>query len=442
MASEQPLTSEETVAAAGVTRTYLSTKGAMRDEHGNVTGLVGIARDITDLKRMEEHVRHSQRMEAIGRLAGGVAHDFNNLLTVINGYGELALLQSDEGDPKAQLLTEILSAGERASNLTRQLLAFSRKQMLDPEVVDLNALIGEVLKMLRALIGEDVELAFIPGPDLGLVKVDPSQFEQVVINLAVNARDAMPEGGRLAIETRNVDRKVNEGAGESELRPGRYVQVAVSDSGHGMDAATKANIFEPFFTTKERGKGTGLGLAMVYGFLKQSGGHVEVDSEPGRGTTFRIHLPRADEVKPFATPAKDLETVPRGTETILLVEDDEAVRQFVVSTLLSNDYTVLEARDGQDALRVAEEYEGPIHLLLTDLVMPRMGGRELMERLTRTRTETRVLLMSGYTDEVPHPTSQGLHPTLLHKPFSPGVLTRRVREILDEPDYRSKNDPC
>ncbi len=432
MESEQPQTNEETVTAAGVTRTYLSTKGALRDEQGRVTGLVGIARDITELKRMEEQFRQAQRMEAIGRLAGGIAHDFNNLLTVINGYGELALLQVEEGDPNAQLLTEILNAGERASNLTRQLLAFSRKQMLDPQVVDLNALIGELLKMLRALISEDVELTFVPGPDLGLVKVDPGQFEQVVINLAVNARDAMPQGGRLTIETHNVARDVNDGPTEGELRPGRYVQVAVSDTGHGMDAATKINIFEPFFTTKERGKGTGLGLAMVYGFLKQSGGHVEVDSEPGRGTTFRLYLPRSDDARLNAKQAADIATVPRGTETILLVEDDEAVRKFAKSTLVASGYTVLEAQDGQDALRVAKAYEGPIHLLLTDLVMPRMGGRELTDVLARTRPETRPLLMSGYTDEVEmHSANPGPYPPLLHKPFSPTLLARKVRAILD-----------
>jgi PAS domain S-box-containing protein len=432
MASEHPLTTEETVAAAGVMRTYLSTKGALRDEQGKVTGLVGIARDITDLKRMEEQFRQAQRMEAIGRLAGGIAHDFNNLLTVINGYGELALLQVEEGDPKAQLLTEILNAGERASNLTRQLLAFSRKQMLDPQIVDLNALIGDILKMLRALISEDVELSFIPGPDLGLVKVDPGQFEQVVINLAVNARDAMPQGGRLAIETHNVDRRENDGSSEGELPPGRYVQVAVSDSGQGMDAATKTNIFEPFFTTKERGKGTGLGLAMVYGFLKQSGGHVEVDSEPGHGTTFRIYLPWAEHARLSAKQAADIATVPRGTETVLLVEDDEAVRKFAKSTLDTSGYTVLLAQDGQDALRVAEGYEGPIHLLITDLIMPRMGGRELTDALARTRPETRTLLMSGYTDEVQmHSANPGPHPPLLLKPFSPTLLARKVRAILD-----------
>jgi PAS domain S-box-containing protein len=437
MASEQAYTSEDTYTAAGVTRTYHSTIGALHDEQGKVTGLVGISRDITDLKRMEEQFRQAQRMEAIGRLAGGIAHDFNNLLTVINGYGELALLQVEENDPNAQLLGEILNAGERASNLTRQLLAFSRKQMLDPQVVDLNALIGDILQMLRALISEQVELTFIPGPDLGLVKVDPGQFEQVVINLAVNARDAMPQGGRLAIETHNVERRKVEDASEGELRPGRYVQVAVSDSGQGMDAVTKTNIFEPFFTTKERGKGTGLGLAMVYGFLKQSGGHVEVESEPGRGSTFRIYLPWAENAQLSAKQAADIAAVPRGTETVLLVEDDEAVRKFAKSTLDTSGYTVLEARDGQDALRIAEEHEGPIHLLLTDLVMPRMGGRELTDMLTRARPETRTLLMSGYTDEVPmHSPNPETHPPLLHKPFSPALLARKVRAILDGADDR------
>jgi PAS domain S-box-containing protein len=432
MASDTPQTNEETVTARGVTRTYLSTKGPLRDEHGKVTGLVGIARDITELKRLEEQFRQAQRMEAIGRLAGGVAHDFNNLLTVINGYSELALLQVKEDASTAQLLSEVLGAGERASNLTRQLLAFSRKQVLDPQVVNLNALIGEVLKMLRALIGEDVELRFLPEAHLDLVRIDRGQFEQVVINLAVNARDAMPRGGRLTIETRNINRSEDERAADGdELRPGRYVQVAMSDTGHGMDEATKARIFEPFFTTKERGKGTGLGLAMVYGFLKQSGGHVDFDSEPGRGTTFRIYLPWAENAKVPATRVPDTTTVPRGTETVLLVEDDDAVRKFSTRTLRSSGYAVLEARDGVDALRVAAEHKGPLHLLVTDLVMPRMGGLQLTEILTCTRPDLRVLFLSGYTDEIPMHSSTEPHHTLLLKPFSPSVLSRKVRAILD-----------
>ncbi len=433
MASNRSQTFEETLTAAGETRTHLTTLAPLRDEQGNVTGLVGIARDITELKRMEEQFRQAQRMEAIGRLAGGVSHDFNNLLTVINGYAELALFQAKDDDPNGQLLTEILSAGERASNLTRQLLAFSRKQMLDPQVVNLNALIGEVLKMLRALIGEDVELHFLPEANLDLVRVDPGQFEQVIINLAVNARDAMPHGGQLTIETRNVDHQGEDSSADrDELRPGRYVQVVVSDTGHGMDAATKARIFEPFFTTKDRGKGTGLGLAMVYGFLKQSGGHVEVDSQKGRGTTCRIHLPWAENAKVHATRAPDSATVPRGNETVLLVEDDDAVRKFSERTLRSSGYAVLEARDGVDALRVAKEYAGPIHLLLTDLVMPRMGGRQLTEILTRTRPETQVLLMSGYTDEISMHSPTEPHHALLHKPFSPSLLSKKVRELLDD----------
>jgi PAS domain S-box-containing protein len=432
MASGQQKTFEETLTAAGVTRTYLTTRAPLRDEHGNVTGLVGIARDITELKRMEDQFRQAQRMEAIGRLAGGIAHDFNNLLTVINGYTELALLQGGDDDPNAQLLTEILSAGERASNLTRQLLAFSRKQVLDPQVVNLNALIGRVLKILRTLIGEDVELSFHPESHLDLVRVDPGQFEQVIINLAVNARDSMPQGGQLTIETRNIDRSGEDGSADrDELRPGRYVQVAVTDSGQGMDAATKARIFEPFFTTKERGKGTGLGLAMVYGFLKQSGGYVEVDSEPGRGTTFRIHLPWAEDAVVHTTRTQDTATVPHGTETILLVEDDDAVRRFAKRTLRSHGYTVLVARDGVDALHVSEEHAGPIHLLLTDLVMPRMGGRQLTDILTRRRPDIRVLLMSGYTDETSMHSPTGPHEALLHKPFSPRLLSRKVRAILD-----------
>jgi PAS domain S-box-containing protein len=434
MDSGESETSEETASAAGVTRTYLSTKGVLRDAQGEVTGLVGIARDITDLKRLEDQFRQAQRMEAVGRLAGGVAHDFNNLLTVINGYSELALLQLPEGDPTSHLLGEIIKAGERASNLTRQLLAFSRKQVLEPRVVSLNTLIGDVYKMLRQLIGEDIEVSFAPEPSLHLTKVDPGQFEQALMNLAVNARDAMPGGGRLSIETRNVALGQREGAEHAELRPGRYVLVAVSDSGQGMDAATLTWIFEPFFTTKAPGKGTGLGLAMVYGFVKQSGGHVEVSSKPGQGTTFRIYLPSEESAAEPTRPSSGIHVLTRGTETILLAEDDDSVRTFSKLALRSSGYVVLEARNGTEALRIAEGHPGPIHLLVTDLVMPQMGGRRLTDSLMEARPDMRVLLMSGYTDEVAlHQRTEESKFTFLQKPFSAKSLTRKVREILDAP---------
>ncbi len=434
MDSGESETSEETASAAGVTRTYLSTKGVLRDAQDEVTGLIGIARDITDLKRLEGQFRQAQRMEAIGRLAGGVAHDFNNLLTVINGYSELALLQLPEQDPTSQLLGEIMKAGERASNLTRQLLAFSRKQVLEPQVVSLNTLIGDVYKMLRQLIGEDIEVSFLPEPSLRSTKVDPGQFEQALMNLAVNARDAMPGGGRLTIETRNVALGRHEGAEHPELRPGRYVLVTVRDSGQGMDANTLTWIFEPFFTTKAPGKGTGLGLAMVYGFVKQSGGHVEVSSEPGQGTTFRIYLPSEEGAEATTRPSSGIHELTKGTETILLAEDDDSVRTFSKLALRSSGYVVLEARNGAEALRIAERHPGPIHLLVTDLVMPQMGGRRLTDSLMEVRPDMRVLLMSGYTDEVTlHQRTAESKLEFLQKPFSAKSLTRKVREILDAP---------
>jgi PAS domain S-box-containing protein len=430
MASGQSVTAEETATAAGVTRTYLSTKGVLRDAQGSVTGLIGIARDVTDLKRLEEQFRQAQKMEAIGRLAGGVAHDFNNLLTAINGYSELASLELPQGHPVAPLLSEIRRTGERATNLTRQLLVFSRKQVLHPQIVGLNALIGDVCKLLRPLIGEDVELSFVPEPALGVVKVDPGQFEQAIINLAVNARDALPQGGRLLIETHNVE-LVADSVLHSEVQPGAYVQVAVSDSGVGMDPATKARIFEPFFTTKAPGKGTGLGLAMVYGFVKQSGGHIEVYSEPGHGTTFKLYLPFADGAALPAKQPAEPEKWPGGTETVLLVEDNDSLRDLAKLVLTTSGYVVLSARDGKEALRIAEDHPGTIDLLITDLIMPKIGGRQLTELLTQARPSLRVLLMSGYTNEVVLARSESDGHAFLPKPFTPNSLARKVREVLD-----------
>jgi two-component system, cell cycle sensor histidine kinase and response regulator CckA len=428
MESGQTQTFEETATAAGVTRTYLSTKGVYHDAQGKVIGLIGISRDVTGLKRLEEQFRQAQKMDAVGRLAGGIAHDFNNLLTGILGYTELVFRRLRGDDPGRELLAEVLKLGDRATNLIRQLLVFSRKQELQPQVVSLNAVLGELSKLLGRLIGEDVELALVPGDDLGPAKVDPGQFEQAVINLAVNARDAMPRGGRLVIETRNAEL----GEGHAEARPGRYVLVAVSDTGHGMDEATKARVFEPFFTTKESGKGTGLGLAMVYGFVTQSGGHIEVESEPGRGTTFKVYLPRAEEATPTARPAPDLLKVLGGNETVLLVEDEDTVRALSRLVLQSNGYTVLEARNGQEAVWVAQQHQGPIHLLVTDLVMPRMSGRQLADLLAQPRPQMRVLFMSGHTDEalLRHGVVEG-SVAFLQKPFHPTALARKVREVLD-----------
>jgi two-component system, cell cycle sensor histidine kinase and response regulator CckA len=431
IASGTSLTSEEIATAAGMTRTYLSTKGAQRDEQGRVIGLIGIARDITELKHLQEQFRQAQKMEAIGRLAGGVAHDFNNLLTVINGNAGLVAQRLRDEPELSEFLSEIQEAGKRAATLTSQLLAFSRKQVLQPQLVNLNLLVDALWKMLRRLIGEDVELSFDGAPDLGLARVDPGQFEQAVINLAVNARDAMPRGGRLSIETRNVDLDEAYAAQHADVKPARYVCVAVRDSGAGMDAETRARIFEPFFTTKSQGQGTGLGLPMVYGFLKQSGGHVEVDTEQGVGTTMRLYLPRAEGMPASTGAARPSKRAAGGEETVLLVEDEISVRNLVARVLRGHGYRVLGAATGEEALSMAAQHTGPIHLLLTDIVMPRMSGRELALALTKLHPTLRVLFMSGYTDEtvLRHLEDPGV--AFLQKPFSPVVLAERVRAALD-----------
>jgi len=396
-------------------------------------------RDLTERKRTEEALRQteerfrqSQKMEAVGRLAGGVAHDFNNLLTVITGCTEILLDDFPQTDETRDLLEEVKNAGNRATKLTSQLLAFSRRQVLAPKVVDLNGVVADVDRMLRRLIGEDVNLVTVQGQNLERVKVDPGQIEQVLMNLAVNARDAMPNGGKITIETANID--LDEAAVQPypDLPPGPYVVLAVSDTGHGMDRAVKARLFEPFFTTKEVGKGTGLGLATVYGIVKQSGGHIAVYSEPGHGTTFKIYLPCVNE--PYSEMMRRAITPepPRGAGTVLLVEDEPSVRRASRRFLEEHGYKVLEAVDGGDAIRLCERHEGPLDLVITDVVMPGMSGRELGERVARLRPETPVLYVSGYVDTALVRT--GLPETsvqLLQKPFSAESLARKVREMLD-----------
>ncbi|HJQ31476.1 MAG TPA: response regulator [Pyrinomonadaceae bacterium] len=395
-----------------------------------------LANDMTERKRLEEQLRQAQKMEAVGRLAGGVAHDFNNLLTVINGYSDLLAKRLRAEDPLRLNVEEIRKAGERAASLTRQLLAFSRKQVLQPKVIDLNEVVRETEKMLRCLIGEDIELRASLGPWLGSVKADPGQMEQVLMNLAVNARDAMPRGGKLTISTENVYLDEEYAAHHVTVAPGRYVILAVSDTGTGMDEQTKARIFEPFFTTKVAGKGTGLGLSTVYGIVKQSGGYVWVYSEVGRGTTFKIYLPRVDEgaqgYRQSPAPAQAQEL--RGTEAVLLAEDDELVRNMTRIILSDHGYKVQAAANGAAALSIFERTEGPIHLLLTDVVMPGISGRELADRLTRLRPEMKVLFMSGYTeDAIVHHGVLDEGVNFIQKPFTPDDLARKVREVLGRP---------
>ncbi len=385
-----------------------------------------------DLERSEEQLRQSQKMEAIGQLAGGVAHDFNNLLTAICGHSELSLKRLAPTDPLHRHIEQIMKAGERAAALTRQLLAFSRKQILQPKILDLNQIVVDMNKMLQRLIGEDIDLLMGLAADLGKVKADPNQIEQILLNLSINARDAMPRGGRLTIETSNVDLSEEYSRDHVSVPPGRYVMLAVSDNGCGMDAGTQAHIFEPFFTTKEVGKGTGLGLATVYGIVKQSEGTIWLYSEVGRGTAFKIYLPCAEApVKEVDAEADDFESL-QGTETVLLVEDEAVVREMATEILRDSGYHVLEAKHGHEAMILGRQHSGVIHLMLTDVVMPQMSGRELAEQLTPLRRDMKVLYMSGYTDDaIVHHGVLDEGTAFIGKPFTPSALTRKVREILD-----------
>lgn len=429
MQSEQPWTSTEQVMVNGAIRLFMTTKDVCRDGNGVVMGIVGISRDVTDTRELEDQLRQSQKMEAIGRLAGGIAHDFNNLLTVINGYSAMVLEQFPEGDPDRRLLTNILRCGERAASLTRQLLAFGRKQVLQPEVIQLCTVLHDLREMLHRLIGEDIDLDIMECGTACSAKVDRAQFEQAIVNLAINARDAMPHGGRLSIASCEVSLSPSRVYRTPDVKPGRYVQISVTDTGDGMDEETRTRIFEPFFTTKSPGKGTGLGLAMVYGFVKQSGGHVEVQSRPGQGSVFRIYLPSV--VDAITTTAAPLQTgeVPRGQETLLLVEDEAPVRMLLKLALESYGYHILEARTGEQALQLAREHDGPIALLITDLVMPRMSGAQLIGELEQTRPGLKTITMSGYPGDSLPPIGPAV--AFLQKPFQPSLLARKVRAMLD-----------
>jgi PAS domain S-box-containing protein len=392
----------------------------------------GAVVEITERKRLEEQFRQAQKMEALGQLAGGVAHDFNNLLTVISGYCDILLNDMRFEDPSRPMIDEIRRAGERAATLTHQLLAFSRKQLVAPRALDVNALVSNMEKMLRRLIGEHITLVTILSPDLGHVKADPGQIEQVVLNLVVNARDAMPRGGELTLETGNEELTGPLVPSQVDVRPGPFVKLTVRDMGSGMSTEVMARIFEPFFTTKEMGKGTGLGLATVYGIIKQHGGYIQVESEPGRGTTFHVHLPRIHEPVPSQGPDSGLALWRAGRETVLVVEDEEQVRRLTSRSLETGGYTVLEARDGAEALEVAERYQGSIDLLLTDVVMPGMSGQELAERFYAARPSIKVLYLSGYTDDF-NLFNEALGPGVatLQKPYTVRTLLRKVRDVLD-----------
>ncbi|HUJ33024.1 MAG TPA: ATP-binding protein [Candidatus Acidoferrum sp.] len=414
----------------GEWRVLESTASTVRNAEGEVEKLVIVNRDITERRELEHQLVLSQRLEAVGKLSGGIAHDFNNLLGVIIGYSEALQQTIGPEDSRREAIDEIQKAGQRAATLTHQLLAFSRKQVMEPKILDLNSIVVDMQKMLRRLIGEDIELKFETSPDLGRVKADRGQLEQVILNLAVNARDAMPRGGELKIKVANAVLDEKDAARHRYVVPGQYILLKVSDTGIGMSAATQAHIFEPFFTTKEKGKGTGLGLATVYGVVKQSGGYIWLESEVGKGTTFRIFLPRAEGVEEEAS---SVEPPKRGTgpRTILLVEDEASLRKLTQRTLKEMGYVVLEAANAADAIEVAKQTRSPIDLLLTDVIMPGMSGGELARKMCPEDPHLRVLFMSGYTDGAIE--DRGALPpgfVVLRKPFTRDTLLRTVEGAL------------
>jgi len=427
--SETMRTDEEVITINGGKRTYLTTKGPFRNELGKTSGLIGIGCDITERKKIEDQLRQSQKMDAIGKLAGGIAHDFNNLLTVIKGY--CRLLSEDTTNVGA--LERIEEAADRATSLTRQMLAFSRRQVLQPQVLDLNAVIQNLEKMLAPLIGEHIRITIERGADLGSVRVDASQIEQVIVNLAINARDAMPNGGKLLLQTENVELSTKKQDDDVEIPTGRYVLLKVNDNGIGMDDTVKTRIFEPFFTTKEQGKGTGLGLSTVYGIVKQSDGFIAVNSTPGKGTSFSIYLPRVEAETSSQNTSPGRSQTPKGTETVLLVEDDDDLRELARKVLSRCGYRVLVS-PANEAEQLCQQHRGSIQLLVTDILMPEVNGVELARRVTQHCPTMRVLFISGYSDDsiVPRGVIEpGTH--FLAKPFTPSALATKVRDILDSP---------
>jgi two-component system, cell cycle sensor histidine kinase and response regulator CckA len=420
------------IAKEGTERPIDDSAAPLKDERGNIVGAVLVFRDITERRQLQEQHLQGEKMEAIGRLAGGVAHDFNNLLTVISVYTELLLSRRNRHDQLERYAGEIKKAVDNATSLTGQLLTLSRKQMLQPRVVDLNAAIAKLEEMLQQMVGQTIELVIVPGPELGYVSIDPAQLEQVVFNVVMNACDAMPQGGTLTIETANVEWDERQARRYAGMQAGSYVLLAMHDTGRGMDATTRSRLFEPFFSTKSRGRGTGLGLSTVYGVISQSGGHIEVDSTPGRGTVFKIYLPQVE--KPAVAQKSGVSTakLQQGSETVLLVEDEDEVRAAVCESLQMRGYTVLKARHGKEAVMICRRHDGPIHLLLTDVIMPQMTGPELTQRVSPLRPQMKVLYVSGYTSDALNQRIM-MEPgtAFLQKPFTPDALARQVRALLD-----------
>lgn len=436
LATGEIVTGEEVeiVRGDGSRGTVLISSAPIRNRRGFIVAGVATLHDVTERKQLEQQFRQAQKMEAVGRLAGGVAHDFNNLLTIISGYSQMLLDALDANDSARRDIEPIIEAAERAAALTRQLLTFSRRQVVQPKLLDVNRQVSRMNRMLRRVIGEDVELVTSFKSEAGRIKADPGQLEQVILNLAINARDAMPQGGKLTIETAEIELGGGPADTPRELPPGRYVVLALSDTGTGMDAEVMSHLFEPFFTTKGKGKGTGLGLSTVYGIVKQNHGEVIINSEVGRGTTVRIYFPVAEpagKVRPELAPRSA--AARKGTETILLVEDEEEVRRLAREMLTRQGYTVIEAGSGAEAMRIWRDRFNSIDMLLTDVVMPRMSGRELADKLRGSRPELKVMYMSGYTDDV-----MARHGVLdsgtafLSKPFTSEILSRKVRAVLDE----------
>jgi two-component system, cell cycle sensor histidine kinase and response regulator CckA len=415
----------------GTTFTWEEAITPLRDERGHLTHFIAVGQDVSVQRQLQAQLLQAQKMEAIGRLAGGVAHDFNNLLTVMTGYSEQLLARLEARDPLRRKAEAIRGAAERAAALTQQLLAFSRRQMQKPRVLDLNDAVARMDRLLRRLIGEDVELVSRLEASPARVKADPMHLEQVLMNLAVNARDAMPRGGTLTLETASVTLDASPAADHPQMPAGDYVLLAVSDTGSGMDGETKQRLFEPFFTTKEQGKGTGLGLSTVYGIVKQNGGFIWVFSEPGEGTVFKIYLPLAAEAVDTLNVPAAVAQVPRGTETLLIVEDDDEVRRVIKDELQQYGYTVLDAANGGEALMYCERYSGPIHVLVTDVVMPHMDGFQVAERLRAIRPGMKTLFVSGYSEHQPaYRRGHGPGEAFLAKPFTPDALARTVRDVL------------